>query len=158
MKMKPTVVIASDHAGFRMKEFLKGQLIEAGYAVEDFGTRDESPADTAPYAIRVGEEVAAHPEEKMGILVCGTGLGMSIAANKVSGVRASLVHDLFSAHATREHNDANVLCMGARVISAHMGWEIAKVWLKTETFGPEVGGGKYRRRVEQIADYEKARS
>ena len=155
--MKSTIVIASDHAGFRMKEFLKGKLDGAGYQVEDFGTYNEDSTDTAPYAIRVGEEVAANPAKKMGILICGTGLGMSIAANKVNGIRASLVHDLFSAHATREHNDANVLCMGARVISENMGWEIAKVWLTTEAFGPEVGGGKYRRRVEQIIGYENHR-
>lgn len=93
--MKPVIVMASDHAGFHMKEFVKKQLEDAGYTVEDYGTHSEESVDTAPYAFRVGEEVAAHPEDKKGILICGTGLGMSIAANKVKGVRAPLVHDLF---------------------------------------------------------------
>jgi len=131
--MQKTIVIGSDHAGFSMKTYLIHQLKQQGFCIEDKGTYSEESVDFS----------------KQGILVCGTGIGMSIMANKVPGIRASLVHDLFSAKATREHNNANVLCMGARVISPAMGWEIASVWLNTEFLG-----GKHERRIQYIADYE----
>ena len=102
----------------------------------------------AEIARPVATAVAASGE-KCGILICGTGIGMSIMANKVKGIRAALVHDLFSAKATREHNDSNILCMGARIISEAMGWEIAHTWLHTEFLG-----GKYQQRLQFITDYE----
>lgn len=152
MNLMPIIVMGSDHAGFRMKEFLKKNLQEAGYTVEDKGTNNEESVDAGIYAIAVGEEVAADPVHKKGILICGTGIGMSMNANKVNGIRASLAADLFSAKMTRAHNDANVLCMGARVIAEAMAWEITKVWLSTEYLG-----GKYAKRVEHMMAYEKTR-
>ncbi|MBB5335147.1 ribose 5-phosphate isomerase B [Pectinatus brassicae] len=149
--MGETIVIGSDHAGFKMKEFIIKQLQENNYVIEDKGTYNEESVDAGIYAVLVGEEVATHPE-KRGILICGTGIGMSMMANKVNGIRASLVTDLFSAQMTRAHNDANVLCMGARVISEHMAWEFTKVWLDTEHLG-----GKYTKRVQAMMEYEKTR-
>lgn len=149
--MGETIVIGSDHAGFKMKQFIIKQLQENNYIVEDKGTYNEESVDAGTYAIAVGEEVAKHPQ-KRGILICGTGIGMSMMANKVNGIRASLVTDLFSAQMTRAHNDANVLCMGARVISEYMAWEFTKVWLTTEHLG-----GKYTKRVQAMMNYEKIR-
>lgn len=146
--MKETIVIGCDHAGYRMKQFIIKQLQDNGYTVENKGTDGEASVDAGLQAIAVAEEVGAHPE-KRGILICGTGIGMSIMANKVKGVRASLVCDLFSAKMTREHNDANILCLGARVIAESMAWEFTKVWLETTPLG-----GKYAGRVERIAAYE----
>lgn len=145
--MKPIIVMGADHAGWRMKEFLK----EEGYTVADKGTDSEASVDSYDYAVAVGEEVAA-AQDKLGILICGTGIGMSMTANKVNGIRASLVSDIFSAQMTREHNAANVLCMGARVIAHQMAWEITKVWLTAEPLG-----GKYANRVKKMMDYEKTR-
>ncbi|WP_196593136.1 ribose 5-phosphate isomerase B [Pectinatus sottacetonis] len=147
-----TIVIGSDHAGLHMKEFLKGKLHDAGYVVIDKGTHDEKSVDAGTYAISVGEEVASDTIGKKGILICGTGIGMSINANKINGIRAALVGDLFSAKMTRAHNDANVICMGARVIAEAMAWEITKTWLSTEFLG-----GKYAKRVASIARYENMR-
>ena len=138
--MKKTIVIGADHAGYPMKQFLLQQLTEAGCSVEDAGTYDD--------AQKVAEEVAKG-EGKLGILVCGTGAAMCIMANKVKGARAVVVHDLFTARMTRTHNDANILCMGQRVIANCMAWEIAKTWLSYEPLG-----GKYAERRETIARYE----
>lgn len=149
--MKPTIVIGSDHAGYRMKQFLIERLQNEGYMVEDKGPTDEAAVDAGIFAVSVGEAVAGRSGEALGILICGTGIGMSMMANKVKGVRASLAGDLFSAKMTRAHNDANVLCLGARVISEHMGWEIAKVWLETSHVG-----GKYTERVQRMMDYERS--
>ena len=146
--MKKTIVIGADHAGYPMKQFLLQQLTEAGCSVEDAGTYDEASCNTQPYAQKVAEEVAKG-EGKLGILVCGTGAAMCIMANKVKGARAVVVHDLFTARMTRTHNDANILCMGQRVIANHMAWEIAKMWLSYEPLG-----GKYAERRETIARYE----
>jgi sugar-phosphate isomerases, RpiB/LacA/LacB family len=135
-----------------MKQFIIKNLKEEGYLVEDKGPFDEDSVDAGIYAVAVGEDVAAHPAEKRGILICGTGIGMSMMANKVKGIRASLVSDLFSAEMTRAHNDANVLCMGARVVAEHMAWEFTKVWLTTEYLE-----GKYSARVQHMMDYETKR-
>ena len=146
------IVIGSDHAGYKMKQFLIQQLQDAGYDVEDKGTYSEDSVDAGAYAIKVCEDVANNLDTKYGILICGTGIGMSMMANKVKGIRASLVSDLFSAEMTRAHNNANVLCMGARIISEYMAWEFTKVWLSTEHLG-----GKYAKRVEAMMNYEKNR-
>jgi|GEM_PF-275100 len=146
------IVIGSDHAGYKMKQFLIQQLQDAGYDVEDKGTYSEDSVDAGAYAIKVCEDVANNLDTKYGILICGTGIGMSMMANKVKGIRASLVSDLFSAEMTRAHNDANVLCMGARIISEYMAWEFTKVWLSTEHLGE-----KYAKRVEAMMNYEKNR-
>lgn len=146
--MNKTIVIGCDHAGYRMKQFITKQLQDNGYTVENKGTDSEVSVDAGLYAIAVAKEVAAHPQ-KRGILICGTGIGMSIMANKVKGIRASLVCDLFSAKMTREHNDANILCMGARVVAEGMAWEFTKVWLDTKPLD-----GKYAQRVQRIQAYE----
>ena len=146
--MKKTIVIGSDHAGYPMKQFLLQQLQDAGYSVEDMGTHDEESCNTQPYAQSVAEEVAKNGD-KLGILVCGTGAAMCIMANKVKGARAVVVHDLFTARMTRTHNDANILCMGQRVIADHMAWEITKTWLSYEPLGD-----KYAERRETITKYE----
>ena len=146
--MKKTIVIGADHAGYPMKRFLLQQLTEAGFCVEDAGTYDEESCNTQPYAQKVAEEVAKD-EGKLGILVCGTGAAMCIMANKVKGARAVIAHDLFTARMIRTHNDANILCMGQRVIANCMAWEIAKTWLSYEPLG-----GKYAERRETIARYE----
>lgn len=148
--MKKTIVIGCDHAGFKMKNFLIEKLQENGYKVEDKGTYSEESVDAGEFAIKVCEDVSANIDTKYGILICGTGIGMSMMANKVKGIRASLVSDLFSAKMTRAHNDANVLCMGARIIAETMAWEFTKVWLETEHLG-----GKYTKRVEAMMNYEK---
>lgn len=148
--MKKTIVIGCDHAGFKMKNFLIEKLQENGYKVEDKGTYSEESVDAGEFAIKVCEDVSANIDTKYGILICGTGIGMSMMANKVKGIRASLVNDLFSAKMTRAHNDANVLCMGARIIAETMAWEFTKVWLETEHLG-----GKYTKRVEAMMNYEK---
>ena len=114
------IVIGSDHAGYKMKQFLIQQLQDAGYDVEDKGTYSEDSVDAGAYAIKVCEDVANNLDTKYGILICGTGIGMSMMANKVKGIRASLVSDLFSAEMTRAHNDANVLCMGEKIITKNM--------------------------------------
>lgn len=147
-----TVVIGSDHAGYGVKSEIIRKLKVVGFEVEDLGTHSEAAADFTPIARAVAENVAVHAADRMGILICGTGIGMSIMANKVRGIRAALVHDLFSARATREHNNSNVLCMGARVIAPAMAWEIAKLWLGTESLG-----GKHEHRIQLISDYENSK-
>ncbi len=146
--MKKVVVIGSDHAGFSLKNDLIEFLHCHDIGVEDMGTYNEDSVNFAVIAQDVAKNVAFNKDKK-GILVCGTGIGMSMMANKIAGIRAALVHDLFSAKATREHNDANVLCMGARIIAPAMAIEIMKVWLDTEFLG-----GKYGERIRLIQDYE----
>lgn len=146
--MKKVVVIGSDHAGFSLKNDLIKFLHSHHIEVEDMGTYNEDSVNFATIAQDVAKNVAANKDKK-GILVCGTGIGMSMMANKIVGIRAALVHDLFSAKATREHNDANILCMGARIIAPAMAVEIMKVWLDTEFLG-----GKYGERIRLIEDYE----
>lgn len=142
------VAIASDHGGLRIKEELKSLLDELGLDYEDFGCNCEESVDYPDYALPVAEKVAAGECDR-GILICGTGIGMSIAANKVKGIRCALVHDTFSAKATREHNDSNVLAMGERVIGPGLAREIAKVWLETS-----FEGGRHTRRLDKINDME----
>jgi len=109
------IAMGSDHAGYEMKLVLAEHLKERGYDVKDFGTYSTESCDYPDFAKAVAKAVADGEAER-GILVCGTGIGMSIAANKVKGIRAAVLSDEFSAQATREHNDANILCLGARVI------------------------------------------
>ncbi|WP_328703158.1 ribose 5-phosphate isomerase B [Alkalihalobacterium elongatum] len=143
------VAIGSDHGGVNIKEEIKQLMTEMGIEFEDVGCDCTESVDYPDYALPVAEQVASGQVDR-GILVCGTGIGMSIAANKVKGVRCALVHDLFSAKATREHNDSNVLAMGERVIGPGLAREIAKVWLETE-----YEGGRHERRVSKIREYEK---
>ncbi|BCU83271.1 putative sugar phosphate isomerase YwlF [Polycladomyces abyssicola] len=142
------VIIGSDHGGFRLKEEIKKWLQEKEIAFEDVGCDCPDSVDYPDYAQPVAERVAKG-EFNRGILVCGTGIGMSIAANKVKGVRCAVVSDTFSARMSREHNDANVLAIGERVVGPGLAREIVEVFLETE-----FAGGRHQRRVEKIGALE----
>ncbi|KEO83352.1 ribose 5-phosphate isomerase B [Tumebacillus flagellatus] len=143
------IAIAADHGGFSLKESVKKKLDAMGLEFHDFGTYSEESVDYPDYGIKVAEAVA-NGEFDRGILVCGTGLGMSIVANKVPGIRCALLHDTFSAKATREHNDTNVMAMGARVIGPGLADDIVELWLTTD-----YSGGRHQKRLDKIADIEK---
>lgn len=143
------VAIGSDHGGIHIKEELMNLMEEMGIEYKDFGCECSNSVDYPDYAFPVAEKVA-NGEFDRGILICGTGIGMSISANKVKGIRCALVHDVFTAKVTREHNDSNVLAMGERVIGPGLAREIAKVWLTTE-----FEGGRHLNRVNKITEYEK---
>jgi ribose 5-phosphate isomerase B len=142
------VAIAADHGGYSLKEQIKNVLKELNLEFHDFGTDSEQSVDYPDYGIQVAEAVA-RGEFDRGILICGTGLGMSIVANKVPGIRCAVVHDCFSAKATREHNDTNVLAMGARVIGPGLAEEIVRIWLNTE-----FTGGRHTNRLVKIKEIE----
>ena len=122
------IIMGCDYGGFELKETLKKVLIEKGYEVEDYGIHKQERVDYPDYAQKVGEAIASGKGDQ-GILICGTGIGMSIAANKVKGVRAALCNDCYSAAKARQHNNANVLAMGGRVVSWDMGCEMAEKFL-----------------------------
>lgn len=142
------IVMASDHAGFDLKNTLVEQLKNDGYDVEDAGTYSKDSCDYPVFAEKACRYMLDGKAE-LCILVCGTGIGMSMAANKVKGIRAACCSDTYSAKYTRLHNDANVLCMGARVVGEGLAYEIAKVFLETE-----FEGGKHLRRINLISDLE----
>lgn len=144
------VAIGADHAGVRLKEGIMQVMIGLGYDVVDVGCDCATPVDYPDYAVPVAEMVASGEVDR-GILICGTGIGMSITANKVPGVRCALVHDLFSAKASKEHNDTNVLAMGERVIGLGLAEEIVRVWLGTE-FSQ---GERHIGRIRKVADVER---
>lgn len=140
--------IGADHAAFPFKEELKEYLVSQGYTVQDFGTTSTQRTDYGLYAFAVAEAVAAGTCER-GILCCGTGLGMCIAANKVKGIRAVVCSEPVSARLSREHNNANVLTLGARIIGLEMAKSIVDTWLTTD-----FAGGRHAQRLAQIAAYE----
>ncbi len=142
------VAIGSDHGGFTLKQEIIKLLQEMNLDYEDVGCHGQNSVDYPDFAIPVAEKVASGECER-GIVICGTGIGVSISANKVKGIRCALVHDVFSAKATRQHNDSNVLAMGERVIGPGLAREIAKTWLETE-----FEGGRHERRINKIAAYE----
>jgi ribose 5-phosphate isomerase B len=144
------IAIGADHAGYRLKDEIVPLLKELGHEVEDFGCDCSQSVDYPDYAIPVCERVVKGEADR-GILICGTGIGMSIAANKVPGIRCALVHDLFSAKATREHNDSNVLAMGERVIGPGLAQEIVRVWLET----PFSQGERHVNRVNKVMAIER---
>lgn len=143
------IAIASDHAGFEYKTKLAAHLRTLGYDVTDLGTDSPDSVDYPVFAHKVCEKVQAGTAER-GILICGTGIGMSIAANKHKGIRAGLCGDEKSASLTRQHNDANVLCMGERIIPYENAQKIAEVFLTTEFIG-----GKHQKRVEMLNSLDK---
>lgn len=143
------IAIASDHGGFRLKEEIKKFLDELDMNYSDFGTFSEASVDYPDFALEVAERVRTGEYER-GILVCGTGIGISIAANKVPGIRAALCHDTFSAQATREHNDSNILALGERVLGFGIARDIVKIWLTTP-----FGGDRHLRRLKKIEEIEK---
>ncbi|WP_166243499.1 ribose 5-phosphate isomerase B [Paenibacillus turpanensis] len=125
------IAIGSDHAGFRLKQQLNEVIVKMGHEIEDVGFNGTESVDYPDFASEVCNRVVAGKADR-GILICGTGIGMSIAANKIPGIRCALVHDVFSAKATREHNDTNVLAMGERVVGPGLAEEIIATWLDTQ--------------------------
>jgi ribose 5-phosphate isomerase B len=140
-----TIAVASDHAGFDLKETLKRDLQDAGYAVLDLGTNSTASVDYPDFGQAMGEAIAAGKAEK-GVLVCGSGIGISIAANRNPKVRAALAHDVTSARLSREHNDANVIAFGQRLIGVEAAREALKVFLKTP-----FEGGRHAGRVSKLS-------
>jgi ribose 5-phosphate isomerase B len=143
------VALGADHAGFPLKEELKAFLAEEGHEVDDHGTDSTDPVDYPAFCAAAARAVVTGTADRA-IVLGGSGQGEQIAANKVDGVRAALCHDLFLARASREHNDANVLAMGARVIAAAYAREIVRVWLETP-----FEGGRHVQRLDQIAQIER---
>ncbi len=143
---KNKIALGCDHGGYELKETVKPFLEKLGYEYYDFGTYNGNSVDYPVIAKEVSQKVA-QKEFDRGILICGSGLGMAIAANKVRGIRAVTCHDLYCARMSRLHNDANVLTMGGRVIGSDIACEIVKIWLETE-----FEGGRHQRRVEMIED------
>jgi ribose 5-phosphate isomerase B len=142
------IAIGSDHAGFRLKEVIVAHLKSLGHQVDDVGTDSEAPVDYPAYCAAVGRAVARGPAD-LGIVIGGSGQGEQMVANKIHGVRAALCHDEFTARLSREHNDANVLALGARVLAPELSLVILDTWLAT---GFE--GGRHIRRLEQMAAIE----
>lgn len=149
-KLSGKIAIASDHAGYKIKEMIKQLLKESGYEFTDIGTGNEDSVDYPDFAFKVAEAVSSG-ESQRGILICGSGLGMCIAANKVKGIRAVTAYDKFTAEMSRRHNDANILCLGARVLDQAAIKEIVKIWLETP-FDAE--NPRHQRRIQKISDYE----
>ena len=143
------IVIGSDHGGIHLKEVLKQHLADRGIEVHDAGTYTEESCDYPDIALQICREITEGKAER-GVLVCGTGIGMSMVANKVKGIRAALCGDVFSATMSREHNDANVICLGERVLGPGLAVSILDAWLDTE-----FAGGRHGRRVNKIMDIEK---
>ena len=145
------VVIVADHAGFVLKEHLKQTLQRLGHSVDDYGTHSEESVDYPPICMAVGQAVADGRADR-GLVLGGSGQGEQIAANKVAGVRAALCNDLFTARLSREHNDANVLAMGGRIVAFGLADEIVTLWLATA-----FAGGRHQRRIDQILEAERER-
>ena len=143
------IALGADHAGFSLKEDLKSWLTARGHRVLDFGTSSGDSVDYPDYAAAVGSAVAKGEAER-GVLVCGTGIGMAIAANKVGGVRAVQCSDVDSARISREHNDTNVVTLGARTTAPEAAKGIVEAWLQTA-----FAGGRHARRVEKVAGLER---
>ena len=143
------IAIGADHAGFALKEHVKKTLAALGHAVDDHGTHSDASVDYPPICIDVAKLVAAGRADR-GIVLGGSGQGEQIAANKVAGIRAALCNDLYTARLSRQHNDANVLSMGGRIVAFGLADEILALWLET-TFE----GGRHQRRIDQIAAAEK---
>jgi len=141
-RAKMKIALGSDHAGWRLKETVKGHLAAKGLTIKDFGPERAESCDYAEYALKVAVAVAAGEFER-GILICGTGLGMSMAANRIKGVRAALCYNEYLARMSRAHNNANVLCLGERVIGEGLALSILDVWLAVD-----FEGGRHQRRVD----------
>jgi ribose 5-phosphate isomerase B len=146
---KPRIAIGSDHAGFPVKEAIRKYLEGVGYVVADQGTSSEESVDYPDYGKAVGERVAAKQDD-LGIVVCGSGIGISIAANKVPGIRAALAHNVLTAQLAREHNDANILALGARIVTPAAALEMVQTFLTTP-----YAGGRHQRRLDKITQIER---
>ena len=142
------IAIGCDHGGYELKLSVIEHLKSKGYEIKDYGCYSSDSVDYPDYAYPVAKSVANGEAEK-GILICGTGIGMSIAANKIKGIRCALCSDTFSAHATREHNDSNILALGARVVGLNLALDIIDTWLSAE-----FTGGRHLNRIEKITRIE----
>jgi ribose 5-phosphate isomerase B len=145
------IAIGADHAGFPLKEHLVATLVRLGHDVDDRGSFSEAPADYPPICADVARTVVAGHADR-GIVIGGSGQGEQITANKIHGARAALCNDLYTARMSREHNDANILALGGRIVAFSLADEIVAVWLITP-----FEGGRHKRRVEQIAEIEQGR-
>jgi ribose 5-phosphate isomerase B len=143
------IALGSDHGGLNLKKHIIMHLESKNIQVKDFGTYTEESCDYPDYALKVASEVVANNFE-LGILICGTGIGIGIAANKVPGIRAALCNDTFSAHAAREHNNANILTMGERVIGTGLALDIVDTFINAE-----FQGDRHQKRIDKITEIEK---
>lgn len=143
------LAIGCDHGGYRLKTAVINYLKDKGIEFRDFGTDSEESVDYAPIAANVGHSIIKGECDR-GVLICGTGIGMSLAANKISGIRAAVCSDEYSCEFTRRHNDSNILCMGGRVIDENKAVKLTEIFLNTE-----FEGGRHQRRIDQIAMIER---
>ena len=142
------IAMGADHGGYSLKEVVKKHLVEAGHEVLALGTHDTDSCNYPVYAEKVAYAVA-DKDADLGVLICGTGICMSIAANKVKGIRAAAVSDCFTAQATREHNDSNIICLGERIVGPGLAMRIVDTWLEAS-----FQGGRHQTRVDMICDLE----
>lgn len=146
------IAIGADHGGYPLNERVIAELREAGHEIEDFGTHDGSQSDDYPdYAVKVGEAVRAAGGAECGIIICGSGVGACVAANKLRGVRAALCGDTYSAHQSREHDDCNVLCLGARIVGVELAMEIVRAFVNARFTGEE----RHQRRLDKVNAIER---
>ncbi len=143
------IAVGADHAGYELKEFIQGELVDAGYDVVDVGTHSEESVDYPDYAEALGRAVLDGRAER-GVLICGSGAGASIAANKLKGIRAAVAHDTYTAHQGVEHDDVNVLTLGARVIGTAQAWELVQAFLGAQFSGDE----RHVRRLDKVKKLE----
>jgi ribose 5-phosphate isomerase B len=143
------IVIGADHAGYELKQQIARYLLAQGHQVQDLGTHSPQSVDYPDYAVRVARAVVAGEAER-GILICGTGIGMSIAANKVRGARAAVCTDCYMARMARQHNDARILCLGGRVLGIGSALDVVEVFLRTDFVG-----GRHAQRVDKIGALER---
>lgn len=148
--MRRKIAVAADHGGFHLKTILVEFLRELGHEVADLGTQSDAPVDYPDYARAVAQEVL-HKKAERGIIICGSGVGACVAANKFPGIRAAICHDTFSAHQGVEDDDMNVLCLGARVIGPELAKDVVGVWLSASFSGAE----RHRRRLAKIGEIER---
>ena len=144
------ISIASDHGGFLLKVGIVSFLIELGYEVNDMGPKNQDSVDYPDYGIRIAQAVTQNTDSR-GILICGTGIGMSIIVNRFPGIRGTLCSDLYTAKLCREHNDSNILIMGGRVVGHGLAREIVKVWLSTP-----FEGGRHQKRLDKINQFDES--
>ena len=149
-KGRGRIALGADHAGYQVKDRIKELLQRKGFEVIDFGAHSDESVDYPDYARLVAQSVS-QAESNRGILVCGTGLGMAMTANKFRGIRAATCNDTYTARMAAEHTDANVLCVGARVVDADHALAIVQEWLKGK-----FGGGRHQRRIDKITDLERS--
>jgi RpiB/LacA/LacB family sugar-phosphate isomerase len=145
------IAVGADHAGYPLKVEAVRFLEEQGHEVTDLGTHSTDPVDFPEYARRVGQLVQLGKADR-GVLVCGSGVGACVAANKLRGIRAALCHDTYTAHQGVEHDDVNVLCLGGRVVGPALAYDILRSWLTARY----IGTGRHKRRVDQILEIERS--